>query len=1067
MTSSEEDEGPPANGSPTAAEALRAQVNGNANDAVPLDVDLTAQPADRDAAQVPAPVQAHVDDKQPDNAPVATSDATLAAVAVDSQNASPLAADLPSVSIDPSIAPVYPQPEIDLMMTLAQMSAGRLEQPPTVTPAHVSLQETLLHGGADGLDHANGPLAGTNGGPGLESFARIEFADSTFQMTTYAVIIGRDQRALEQARRDEKREQDYQRRVQENAANGLPPPSPPSQDRGKFSKSYVSEEGGMLGPESDGGPEGRPAKRRKTSNGARSASGTPYQAEQVQQLPQGFPDKNANVISNRQYVSHTPGAAAVDLASLRPSPYHIPHIGIHSPGPNIASRTKAISREHLKIEFNQERGVFEAIPMHKNGFFCDDVHYRDTKVVLKSGDRLQIKDVDFAFMINGVAQGKTGAEEYLDEEETSSKRYSEGGKEMSFEFESSHGGEMMNTTEESSEVEIIEEDMEEEEEDEEEDEELVEDEVMESIEDDGIDAAVDEELEQDEELPPPPPPKKRGPGRPPKNGIRSKREERLLKKQAMEEARKSMPQPPPTEQPIKRKVGRPRKHPLPEGAEDRPEKRKYKPRKPKDAEGSDGEKAVKEKKREKPKTPPLELRREDFTEEQLLKPTKNYSLLIDEVLTAALPGGLTLKQIYKRIQKKYPYYYFTVDTKGWESSVRHNLIGNDAFKKEEETHLWFRVPGIELEAGKKRKAPSPDRQAGGVLHGTGHNYAAHGPIYRPAQTQGMNPAIQPGYSAVNGSQYSGVTAYQAFRPGLTGPVGLQAPGRLQNPMVAPSQANGVGPAAAGPSRPYQPANTMLPYSSPFMSSTKSQQPTPGTLPPAPPGAHGSAGHQQPGTLQRQPALSSAPVNGVSHAGGPTSVRPNQPHVQTNGNANALFKPPIDSAMADRIAKFQVHVVQTLQQRNTPKAELIALSAINRGIGLATRSPVPELNSMESVILGVFQQSLRAHTAATDPTKGAQMPPQAPSAEAQVLQPELLQVLLKFKADMMGALNTKLGELPAEALLLSAMDRVLGFSDKSSTQPADDKERKELATAEDMLIIAIRKKIIEFQRQQPR
>ncbi len=82
-------------------------------------------------------------------------------------------------------------------------------------------------------------------------------------------------------------------------------------------------------------------------------------------------------------------------------------------------------------------------------------------------------------------------------------------------------------------------------------------------------------------------------------------------------------------------------HPLPEAGGEKPEKRKYKPRKPKNVEegaASDVEKPTKEKKREKPKTPPLELRMEDFTQEQLDKPNKNYGLLIDEVLTEAPHG---------------------------------------------------------------------------------------------------------------------------------------------------------------------------------------------------------------------------------------------------------------------------------------------------------------------------------------------------------------------------------------------------------------------------------------------
>ncbi|PHH84498.1 hypothetical protein CDD83_1850 [Cordyceps sp. RAO-2017] len=323
-----------------------------------------------------------------------------------------------------------------MMMALASMSGAQpaMSPPPTVTPSQVTLPNPMDDDGLNGLGGAAHALHHAGADKALESFARIEFADSVFQMTTYAVIIGRDQRALQQARRDEKRAEEHRRRVEENASMGLPPPSPMQHDRSKFSKSYVSEEGGMLGPESDSEENGRPAKRRKTSTTGSSQN--------------EHDESQENMISNRQYVSHTPGAAAVDLTSLRPSPYHIPFIGIHSPGPNIASKTKAISREHLKIAYNQHEGVFEAIPLHKNGFFCEDVHYKSDKVVLRCGDRLQIKDIDFRFIINGVERGRTGAEEFL-EEEAAKKRHSHSGKEMSFDFEQSHGnGEMQDTSDE-------------------------------------------------------------------------------------------------------------------------------------------------------------------------------------------------------------------------------------------------------------------------------------------------------------------------------------------------------------------------------------------------------------------------------------------------------------------------------------------------------------------------------------------------------------------------------------------------------------------------------------------
>lgn len=507
-----------------------------------------------------------------------------------------------------------------MMMALASMSeaAGAMSPPPTVTPSQVTLP-TAMEQTFDGMGPTNS-FQQAEEKKSLESFARIEFPDSVFQMTTYAVIIGRDQRAMMQARRDERRLEEYKRRVEENVSKGLPPPSPIAHDRGKFSKSYVSEEGGMLGPESEPGEVERPTKRRKLST-----QGSSQHDNDESQLAQ------ENMISNRQYVSHTPGAAAVDLDSLRPDPYHIPILGIHSPGPNIATKTKAISREHMKIAYNHKEGVFEAIPLHKNGFFCDDVHYRTDKVVLKSGDQLQIKDISFHFIINGVKEGLTGAKSEENPAPLPKMRTS-GGKEMSFDFESHANPEVQDTSDELSDVgsqlsDFGEDDEAEAEGDNEAENDGEGEEDSEIVE--TVEAGVEADIDMHQPTPKTAPqlphghapdmmdpmqqlmpqiPRKRGPGRPPKNGIMSKREQRLLKKQQQEIAKKTLPQAPPVEPPIKRKVGRPRKHPVPDGASDRPEKRKYKPRKPKGedgAEGSDAERRAREKKEKKarPKSP--------------------------------------------------------------------------------------------------------------------------------------------------------------------------------------------------------------------------------------------------------------------------------------------------------------------------------------------------------------------------------------------------------------------------------------------------------------------------------
>ena len=960
---------------------------------------------------------------------------------------------------------MYSQHPTQLLMALARLSAATQQQqqqqqqqqmvltPSTVRPSQVSLPPQSVLGGAGAPVQAADAASSTPPADvPLESFARIEFADSVFQMTTYAVIIGRDQRALEQARRDERRLEEYQRRLRESEQLGLPAPSPPTQDRGKFSKSYVSEEGGMLGPESDGGDNPRPAKRRKTSGGAASASGDSHQQDAAAGEQPAPEEKNQTF--NRQYVSHTPGAAAVNLSALRPSPYYVPFIGIHSPGPNIASRTKAISREHLKIQFNPQEGVFEAIPLHKNGFFCQDVHYRDEKVVLRSGDRLQIKDVDFVFIINGVPRGKTGAEDCLREDRAPSRRYSEGGKEMSFEFESSHDpGRRSTSPEEEVAAPAANADS---------DSELSDppkdireptpeppakpQEVMETIEKDPetqppIKPEIPLELLADL----PPIPKKRGPGRPPKNGIMSKREERLRKKAAMELAKKNMPQPPPGDPPVKRKVGRPRKHPLPENATGKPEKRKYKPRKSKTGEegGSDVEKTIKERRREKPKTPPLELRREDYTEEQLQKPNKNYGVLIDEVLSAA-PGGLTLKQIYKRIQMKYPFYYFNVDTKGWESSVRHNLIGNDAFRKNEETHLWSRVPGIDIDAGKKRKATSPDQSNN--LNTFGQQYRASATpsaqMYqgdRGAQ-QGYRPGTVPqqaGYGA--GAGQAALAQNQqhhlgAQAAGAAGQMHRQAP--YPNSAQVSGTAPGVGYGNPAAARPPQGGAQTTAYPSPYASrppSTSAAQP--GVA------RQGVPPHHVPSPFNGLPRTDANASHAHPGAHGPAGARQAQPG-GVNGSALAL-KPAVAPELVRHVTNFKTTVTEQLAKR-TAAAEAIAMSVINRGLGLTTESTVPTEEGLEKIVLGVFESSRKK--------LGAN----------QALHPGLVQALVNFKNSMTKTLEPRMGKLNSERLILSAVDRVLGFADRS-TMPGSESERKQYDEAETVLIPAIRRVVSEHQR----
>ncbi|KAI1425711.1 hypothetical protein F5Y12DRAFT_784487 [Xylaria sp. FL1777] len=790
-------------------------------------------------------------------------------------------------------------PSAYIMNLAAQATLFHDQGPSVVAPSAVSLHSLTQE--SDALTGSAEP-ASTNGSQKLESFARIEFADSTFQMTTYAVIIGRDKQAMEQARADERREAAYRRKCEENERNGLPPPTPIMYDRGKFSKSYVSEEGGMLGPEHSDGENVKPVKKRRPSSAVQSVAG----------------DDNASgnhVQSNRQYVSHTTGAAA-----------HIPFIGIHSPGPDIASKTRGISRQHLKIQFNKKRGIFEGIALHKNGFFCEDVLYGlDQPATLRSGDRLQIKDVEFFFVINGVQIGI--------------KRMSVGGKEMSLDFEHSDHENFRDTTVESERVSAS---------------------LLASVAEPGPGQEVTGAqpiADMLGELPPefatPDIPKRRGPGRPPKDGIMSKRERRLLKKQMQETSKKTIPQDP-QEEKIKRPVGRPRKNPLTDDG-DRPEKRKYNKKKREDGEeGSD---------KFRPKSPPLDLRIEDYTAEQLQKPTKNYGVLIDEALTNGPPDGLTLKQIYKRITARYPWFFFRSETKGWESS------------KDEETGLWSRVPGVELDAGKKRKATSPDRHLGASHL---HSHLSHPPSQKPPQ---------PSYTSTGQNTQLNTTASQP----------------LTQPVYA---ANVPAPAQLPPGY----GSLTHTYSSPYA------RPPPPSNPPAKVKANQS---------NTQTTTASSTIQSAT----PTQQQPSGPSVAIVAGVGPReqLSPEIERA----IAQFSANMLNVISKQ-TPHAASIIEAAANRVRGLPVQNRVPGFDSVENTLINAMQGMIKDMRQKHHYTSSASLTPSAPAQPSSTSSPappntaeaEIQRRLKNFRDSMVTALKTKTDK--AEIIVDSAINRAQGL-----------------------------------------
>jgi hypothetical protein len=157
------------------------------------------------------------------------------------------------------------------------------------------------------------------------------------------------------------------------------------------------------------------------------------------------------------------------------------------------------------------------------------------------------------------------------------------------------------------------------------------------------------------------PARKKGPGRPPKDGVMSKRERAQLIKQAKEREKAiklgldpSLIPAVDTRPPSKPKP--PRRNSQGEEVDDAP---------------GDGEERVKVPR--PPRSPSPEMRIEDYSEEQLQRPSANYVYLIFEAIKNSKAGVMNLQQIYSAIERKYPWYKFKAGSNGWQSSVRHNL----------------------------------------------------------------------------------------------------------------------------------------------------------------------------------------------------------------------------------------------------------------------------------------------------------------------------------------------------------------------------------------------------------
>ena len=805
--------------------------------------------------------------------------------------------------------------------------------------------------------------------PRIQAYAKLEFDDGQFYMNTYQVELGRDVRVARNANSYSATTppsiQERAHRASNSSGRASGSQRLTQEDAQKLAGGVVSESGGIIGVNVEEVAQNGIIPRQPTSTSSSSRI-----------------DSRKNSLHNgpsNGHASHSAlnGAHHVSDLDLLPSPDQCPLIPIHPPAVaegDLAGH-RGISRKHVKIAYNFHKRLFELEIKGKNGAFLDDHHCRAGEVhELKSGSCIQIGGVRIHFVLPDVELGETGADGTTGSEPAS-------GGAMSFEFEDGRGESIdMANSSQSSQDEVDESEQERrgrprrrggkyrheepkkglrepksngargrftKQHEESESNDSGDDEESDNDSDDDDD-------EQEEEVhtavkqskgrkqaaqmksnvkakarakvePPPPPVKRKGPGRPPKNGIISKREQALLAKQAKEAAQADARVKPSKD--AKGKISKTIEGRDQTGAtaDAKPEKRKYTKRKKLElpAEEQDDARQTTEtteslppeqaqapppprqpkrppKPPKPPKSPSPVWDESKLTPEQLAKPSQSYVVLIHEALSNSPTGQMTLPQIYRAIMRRYPFYKLRVTTVGWQSSVRHNLSQHSAFRKIERDGkgwMWGLVPEVPIEKEKKQRRltppapnPAPRQSYYPPAPYYPHSYAMHhpppngppGPYPLPAHAPMHHmPPMHP-LPNYHGPP-RGLPLHPAHAP-------LDGTGTVYRSPYDPKPPLSVNPPPPGPV--YVPTTPPLPQQPP--------QPQQGPPPPPPPPQHPEAIYSKPPALPPKP-----------------SPTPNPPLQTSNRNHDILTA----------VSRFKAVLVQSMS--NEPNGEQIVSNAVNR------------------------------------------------------------------------------------------------------------------------------------------
>lgn len=261
--------------------------------------------------------------------------------------------------------------------------------------------------------------------------------------------------------------------------------------------------------------------------------------------------------------------------------------------------------------------------------------------------------------------------------------------------------------------------------------------------------------------------------------------------------------------------------------------------------------------------------------------------------------------------------------------------------------------------------------------------------------------------------YSG----QQIQPGRPqysppGTTSVTQPGQHVAPQpVAPAQLPGYGA---------NPLTQTSTYSSPYASrpppsapSVKAEDGTPSTTTPAvsQPAGTGTPGQQLPASIASASPAAARPTQ-ASPAQGPSR------HV-------------IDPRLFRSVVGLKTGLVENLKRAKNPKAEAIVMSALNRCLGLKTTAT--ENPAMEDICMRGIQKVLDGYSShSKSPTPGESS--SAKPSPGSVFDTRVINALVGFKNVSSNALKASVGEERAEAVALSAIDRVLGLADASIVPP---------------------------------